>query len=867
MTRPTFTRVLACLFATALFPHVRPAFGQTTRPQTTRPNIVVILSDDMGYSDIQPYGSEIRTPNLQRLADAGLRFSDFYVTPRCSPSRAALLTGQYSHAVGMGHLADGIHENEGPGYRRELSTTNNLTMAELLKSAGYETQGYGKWHVTSQWRGEVAEADKYNWPLQRGFDSYYGIIRGAASYFDPVSLTRGNTVVSPFGAAEQAIYPRKYYAVDAYRRAAKEAAADPDATPSRDYYHLTDAISDAAVAGINAHFADAAARDKPLFQYVAYTSAHWPLHVLPEDARLYETVYDAGYEATRQKRFAGVKALGLVPADEELPPMDLDNWNAMTSQMQAYEVEQMKAYAGIVTQMDRGIGRIVEALRTNGQLDNTLILYMQDNGGNHEGDLSPDAAPANTPARADGPTLEPQDMEMLQPALRPRQTRDGYPLRGPDGGKPVNDAGAPDTYEYYSQQWGNVSNTPFQTYKSDTGEGGIASPLIVRWGNGIPADLRGTIVRDPSHLVDVMATLAAVSGAKYPAAGGAVNPLEGVSLLPTFAGGHVERKGPLFWEHEGWRAAREGNWKLLAVGPGGVWELYDMAHDRAELHNVAADNAKVVADLTAEWEAWARADQVLPWPWRPAYESVVPEPRALLHLRLDEPSVKGGAALKDAANADLAYPFTTADAREHATTDGVPSGLGGAVRFDAGEGGRNLIRIGREVVPQGAHARTFAAWVNVASVNATGDNRLFAYQNGGTPGGWFAVTFDRGESGEVGAVRFRYGGNRAYRPAGGPLKCGTWFHLAVVMPQGASADDVKVYVNGVEAEPGPLDLSAIRLDTMGGDLGIGGRPGRDAGLGFDGAVADFQIYNRALSGGDVAWLARHPGEAVASGGK
>lgn len=852
--------LLAALTSSAV---VESQFVTSAYGQAAKPNIVVIISDDMGYTDTSPYGSEILTPNLQRMADNGLRFSDFYATPRCSPSRAALITGQYSHAVGVGHLSDGPTANGGPGYVNDLNRTSNQTMAEMLRGAGYATQAIGKWHVTPKYGVNTSEADKYNWPLQRGFDQFYGTIRGGASFYDPVALVRDNAFVSPFSAAERANYDKAYYTVADYVNSQQLVNANPSARPSDSFYHFTDAITDHSVGFINDHFGNATTKDKPLFQYVAYTAAHWPLHALPEDAKVYESVYNAGYESVRQARFTKAKQAGLVPANSELPPMTLDNWSAMSAAMKNYEIEAMKQYAGQVSQMDRGIGKIMDALQANGQLDNTLILYMQDNGANHEGGLSPNTV-TNPPAnRAANPTLPTQSMDMLQPALQPSQTRDGYVVRGNNGANPVNNVGAPDTYEYLSQQWGNVSNAMFQTYKSDTGEGGIASPLIAYWGNGIAANLRGGVVHDPSHLIDIMATLQDVTDASYPAAGGAVRPLDGVSLASTFTGGSVQRDVPLFWEHEGWRAARKGDWKLMASGPSGIWELYDMSSDRAELHNVATAHPQVVSNLASQWEGWAAANQVTPWPWSPQYQNLLPNQKPVIHLKLDEPSVLNGSQLADTQGAT--YTFAANDAADHAVNAGVPAGLGGAVRFNNSNNNSDVIRINSTLVPYGRQARSLAAWVNVASVNATDDNRLFAYQSSdATNGSWFAITLDDtdNDNQDIEAIRFRYTGSHTYAPVGGPIAMNAWFHIAVVMPEAATAGLVEVYINGVKAGLVSTTTSGVLLDTLAGDLGIGGRPDSQFNLGFEGMIADFQLYNRALSGDQVLELFNNPGNAV-----
>ena len=586
-------------------------FSQTTE----KPNIIIILTDDMGYTDVSPYGSEISTPNLDFLANNGLRYSDFYVTPRCSPTRACLLTGQYSHAAGMGHLT-GNAQNNNPGFANDLERQNVSTIPEMLKTVGYRSHIIGKWHVAREREKDTPFEKKYNWPLQRGFDQFYGTIVGGGSFYDPGMLTRDNTPISPFSDAEQAIYPKRLFTVAAYDEATQIATNNPNATPSDSYYHYTDAISDQTVRYINEHFQNPNTKDQPLFQYVAYTSAHWPLHGIPEDQESYNNVYNNGYAPIREARFQKVKQDGLVSLNTQLPQMDQDNWSTMTPEMRWYQEMEMKTYAGMITQMDRGIGRIIDALRTNEQLENTLILYMHDNGGNHEGGHSPNTVSSDLPYRPNNPVLPTRDKNFIVTGVRPTQTRDGYKLRGPDGGRPTRNVGAPDTYEYGSKQWGNVSNTPFQEYKSDASEGGIASPLIAYWGNGISENLKGSVVKDPSHLIDIMATIQDITKASY---SNDKRPLAGVSLSSHFTGGSINRGKPLFWEHEGWQAVRDGKWKILTKGAISPWELYDMENDRSETNDLALQHPEIVERLADEWDRWASENQVVPWPWGNRY--------------------------------------------------------------------------------------------------------------------------------------------------------------------------------------------------------------------------------------------------------
>jgi arylsulfatase len=537
-----------------------------------RPNIVIIMSDDMGFSDVGCYGGEISTPNLDKLAAGGLRFTQFYNTARCCPTRAALLTGLYPHQAGIGHMM----EDRGlDGYRGDLNQ-RCATIAEVLRPAGYGTYAVGKWHVT---RHAGPSGPKRNWPLQRGFDRFYGTITGAGSFYDPGTLTRDNTMTSPL--------------------------LDKEYQQERFYY--TDAISDNAIRFIADHHQ--AAPDKPLFLYVAYTAAHWPMHALEEDIAKYKGKYDAGYEPIRRARLERMKMLGLLPADTELTP-GAGDWNAAADK--AWEVRCMEVYAAMIDRMDAGIGRIVAELQRTGRLENTLICFLQDNGGCAEqnGRLPKEGIPAQRP---DKPTLAPRSDEFIETLVTPTQTRDGFPIRVGPGAMP----GPYDTYIAYGRGWANVSNTPFREYKHWVHEGGISTPLIAHWPAGIQR--RGELERQPGHLIDLMATCVDVAGAAYPPANTSnIQPLEGRSLVPAFEGKSVQREA-IYWEHEGNRALRAGNWKLVAKGPAGAWELYDIERDRTEQHNLAGQEPERLKQMTAQWEAWAKRAGAIPWIWQPAY--------------------------------------------------------------------------------------------------------------------------------------------------------------------------------------------------------------------------------------------------------
>jgi arylsulfatase A-like enzyme len=536
-----------------------------------RPNIIVMLADDMGYSDIGCYGAEVQTPNLDTLAANGLRFTQFYNTARCCPTRASLLSGLYPHQAGVGHM---MNDRGYDGYRGTINKQCR-TIAEVLRPVGYGTYMSGKWHIS---KTISPDGPKDHWPLQRGFDRFYGTIHGAGSFFDPNTLTRDNSMISPY--------------------------ADPEYPLKDGVYYYTDAISDHAVRFINEHHASNP--DAPFFIYVAYTAAHWPMHALERDIAKYKGKYDAGYAAIREARYERMLKLGVIDAKWPMSPAP-EEWEENPNK--AWDARNMEVYAAMIDNMDQGIGRIMAALKKNGIFDNTLMLYMQDNGGCAEG-LGRSTRGQKT--RADKPTLPPMDPAALQPSMIPQQTRDGWPVLMGPGVMP----GPADTYIAYGRGWANVSNVPFREYKHWVHEGGISTPLVAHWPKGIQR--KNQLEHQPGHLIDIMATCVDIAGAEYPkeVGGVAIKPMEGRSLRPAFAGKTIDREA-IYWEHEGNRAVRVGAWKLVAKGANGAWELYNIAEDRSELRNLATDQPERVKALAAMWQAYAERANVLPLNPRP----------------------------------------------------------------------------------------------------------------------------------------------------------------------------------------------------------------------------------------------------------
>ena len=557
--------------------------------QTNRPNILLIMADDMGYSDIGCYGSEISTPHLNGLAANGLRFSQFYNTARCCPTRASLMTGLYPAQTSVGFMTGDQHK---PGYRGDLNN-QCVTIAEVLKTAGYQTYMSGKWHVTKQLKD--VDSLKYNWPRQRGFDKFYGTVIGAGSYWDPYTLTRNNTYITPEN--------------------------DPEYQPQQFYY--TDAISDNAVKYIQQHYSanrDKTGQKEPFFMYVAYTAAHWPLHVPEDEVKPYQGKYDQGFEPIRQERFERLKEMGLLHKTWNLTP-PIATWD--TLQDKAWHTRNMEVYAAMITRMDKGIGKIVNALRQAGDLENTLIFFLQDNGAcaeevhwlRHENALD---------TLSSEPSYVPMNKNEIQTEMAPVQNRQGFPVIVQS--KKVL-AGSDQTYHSYGATWAHVSNTPFREYKHWVHEGGVATPLIVHW----PATVKekGQLRHQPSHLVDIMATCVDVAEATYPTDyhGNQITPMEGKSLMPVVSNDETLEREAIFFEHEGNRAVRKGKWKLVskAYNKAGYfirtdtlaadqWELFDLEKDRTEMIDVAQENPKLIKELSGLWHQWAKRTNTIPKP-------------------------------------------------------------------------------------------------------------------------------------------------------------------------------------------------------------------------------------------------------------
>ena len=526
------------------------------------PNVILIMADDMGYSDIGCYGGEIHTPNLDKLAAGGLRFTQFYNTARCCPTRASLMTGLYQHQAGVGHM---MSDRGYDAYRGDLNN-RCVTIAEVLKTAGYSTYMSGKWHVTKSIK---PDGDKHNWPRQRGYDRFFGTIHGAGSFYDPNTLTRENTQIVP---------------------------------DSKDFYY-TDAISDNAAKFILEH--KGRSGDRPFFMYIAYTAPHWPMHAKPQDIAKYKGRYAQGWDALRTERHKRMIEMGIVKSKWEITKRDsaVPPWEQ--AEDKHWFQRRMEVYAAMVDCLDQGVGRIVSELKRTGNFENTLIFFLADNGGCAEeyGSRGPVKPDPSKPV-----VLKPMGKDELQTRMRPAVTRDGRPVRTGYGVMP----GPADTYIAYGRPWANASNTPFRLYKHWVHEGGISTPLIAHWPSRIKS--RGKLRHQSGHLIDIMATCVDISGATYPPEykGNKIIPMEGRSLVPAFDNRPIQREA-IYWEHEGNRAIRKGKWKLVSRHPG-KWELYDLEADRTELNNLAQKYTRTVEQLKAMYESWAARCGVQPWP-------------------------------------------------------------------------------------------------------------------------------------------------------------------------------------------------------------------------------------------------------------
>lgn len=510
-----------------------------------RPNVIVILADDMGFSDLGCYGSEIATPNLDALAVGGMRFSQFYNSARCCPTRASLMTGLHPHQTGIGHMTEEpgemIPPDRQPAYQGHLNR-ESVTIAEVLKDAGYSTLMTGKWHLGQSKHDRL--------PLQRGFDKFYGCYSGATLYFtpkDPRGISIGN-----------------------------EPDSELKSTTDRPYY-TTDAFTDHAIRFIGEE--QQTEQKKPFFLYLAYTAPHWPIQAHEEDIAKYRGKYKGGWDKLRQERYEKQIRLGLIDPKWALSPRDerVPAWDTLDPGKQDEMDLRMAIYAAMVDRLDYNVGKLVSFLKEKRIFDNTLIMFLADNG-----------------ACAENGIL---------------------------GNLDVRDIAARNSVWNisYGTAWANASSTPFRFYKHFAHEGGSATPFIAHWPLGIPK--QDAWFRQPGQIIDIMPTIVDVAGAKYPASreGRAISPVQGVSLTNAFKGGPINRAKPLVMEHEGNAFLIDGDWKLVGRGVAPAeglqperWQLYNLAADRTEMNNLAGQMPDKVAQYSKQWSEWAKAASVYP---------------------------------------------------------------------------------------------------------------------------------------------------------------------------------------------------------------------------------------------------------------
>ncbi|AHW58842.1 arylsulfatase [Draconibacterium orientale] len=527
---------LVLLFAALVVISCTSTPKQDSDKQEERPNIVIIMADDLGYSDIGCYGGEIHTPNLDGLAADGVRFNQFHNAARCCPTRASLLTGKYPHQVGLDRNGQTLSRNA-------------ATIAEVLKENGYHTGMAGKWHL-SRTKALSNKEDQLKWlshrkdssifaplesyPANRGFEEHWGVIWGVVDYFDPFSLVHN----------EEAI---------------KEVPDD---------FYMTDFVTDKSIEMIDEFKKD----DKPFFLYVAHTAPHWPLHALPEDIEKYEGMYDEGWDVLREKRYQGLVEKGIV--DPAIAPLAKNESGKLWAdcERKEWEANHMETHAAMVDRLDQGVGRLIQKLKETGEYDNTVILFLADNGA--------------SPERGYIPGFD-----------RPGHNREGVEIDYDNFEHP----GAELTWGYLGVAWAGSINAPFRYWKKESFEGGNCTPFIVHWPNGLKGK-ENTINQGVGHVIDILPTCLELADAKYPAEvnGLETTPIEGNSILPMLNNEIITTHDTLFWEHEGGKALRIGDWKISSLSKGG-WELFNMAKDRTETNNLAEEMPEKVEEMTAIW--------------------------------------------------------------------------------------------------------------------------------------------------------------------------------------------------------------------------------------------------------------------------
>ena len=514
-----------------------------------KPNIIIILADDLGFSDLGCFGGEIHTPVLDGMAKKGVRMTQLYNSARSCPSRANLLTGLYPHQTGLGHMT-GNHPNWPRGYSGFRSESDNVTIAEVLKDNGYFTAMAGKWHL-----GKVN-------PIQRGFQEYFGLLGGFDSFWNPKVYSR----------LPEDRTPRQY---------------------AEGEFYATNVITDYAIDFIN----QANDEKQPLFLYLAYNAPHFPLHAPKEMTDKYMKTYMQGWDKIRDARWKRIVKLGLMQGNPQLSPRgivpesfmfkgpnyELPAWDSLTKDQQTDLARRMSIFAAMVDIMDQNIGRVMNTLKKNGELDNTFIIFMSDNGACAE------------------------------------WTEFGFDKHSglnhhTHVGEELDQMGLPGTYHHYGTGWANVCCTPFTLYKHFAHEGGISTPCIINWGKNVKN--KGGIDHQPAQFVDIMSTCLDLAKAEYPKTyqGRTIAPAVGTSLLPIVEGKQLPERY-IYAEHEGNRMVRKGDWKLVsAYCKQDNWELYNIREDRTEQNDLSAKCPEKVKELEEAYFEWADRSDVLYFP-------------------------------------------------------------------------------------------------------------------------------------------------------------------------------------------------------------------------------------------------------------
>lgn len=510
-------------------------------PGPDRPNIMIIMLDDMGYSDLGCYGGEIQTPNIDQLAATGVRFTQMHNCARCCPSRASLMTGIYPQKAGINGMGVNL-------------AMNAPTIAEILKENGYHTGMTGKWHLSTtkelddkkehlRWLAHRSDHGPFsplaNYPSNRGFEEHWGVIWGVVNYFDPFSLVHNEEPI-------------------------KEVPKD---------FYMTDFVTQKSLDLIDTYSKD----NKPFFMYVAHTAPHWPLHALPQDIAKYKDTYKGGWEALRKSRYERMVEMGLIDPKTYPLPENSSGLSWADCDNKDYEAACMSVHAAMIDHVDQGVGKIIEKLKEKGMYENTIIFVLSDNGASYE--------------RGYPPGFD-----------RPAFTRDStiieYNSDHPD---------SQTTWNYIGRAWASASNTPFRFWKKESYEGGSATPFIVHWPKGLKGN-ENTINRGLAHVIDILPTCLELAGAKSPDTIHGQKALmpDGKSILPMLAGKEKSTHDTLYWEHEGGRAIRTGDWKMSSL-PNEKWQLFNISKDHTEMNDLASKYPEKVASLSESWEKWAHS--------------------------------------------------------------------------------------------------------------------------------------------------------------------------------------------------------------------------------------------------------------------